>query len=91
MRVAWTSKASADLVRLHAFLAPVNQTAAARVVRALVSVPRRLRHSPRLGEQLDEFAPLEVRRVIVGHYELRYEIRDDAIYVLRVWHTREAR
>jgi hypothetical protein len=29
--------------------------------------------------------------LIVGQYELRYEIVDDMIYILRLWHTREDR
>jgi hypothetical protein len=38
-----------------------------------------------------EFAPREVRRLIVGDYELRYEILEDAIVLVRLWHTREDR
>jgi plasmid stabilization system protein ParE len=47
--------------------------------------------NPRIGERLDEFKPREVRRILVGHYEVRYEIQDLTIYVLRLWHTREDR
>jgi hypothetical protein len=32
-----------------------------------------------------------VRRILVGHYEMRYEIVDSTIYLLRLWHTREDR
>jgi hypothetical protein len=44
-----------------------------------------------LGVRLEEFAPRDVRRVIVGDYELRYEVTEAAIYILRLWHTREDR
>ena len=46
---------------------------------------------PRIGEQLEEFGPREVRRILVGRYEIRYEIQQSTIYVLRLWHTREDR
>lgn len=46
-----------------------------------------LKH-PRIGEHLDEFEPREVRRILVGGYEMRCEIQEAAIYVLRLWHTR---
>jgi plasmid stabilization system protein ParE len=46
---------------------------------------------PRIGEKLEEFEPREVRRILVGQYEMRYEIRESTIYVLRLWHTREDR
>jgi hypothetical protein len=28
--------------------------------------------NPRIGEKLEEFEPREVRRILVGHYEMRY-------------------
>jgi plasmid stabilization system protein ParE len=87
----WTAKALSDLVRLHEFLAAVDPRAAARVVQTLAAAPDRLLEYPRLGEQLDEFAPREVRRILVGSYEMRYEIRDSIVFILRLWHTREER
>ena len=91
MEVKWSSKALADLDRLFAFLAPVNRRAAARTVQSLVAAPARLLEHPRLGERLEEFEPREVRRILVGKYDMRYELRGSLIYVLRVWHTREDR
>ncbi len=45
----------------------------------------------RIGERIDEFEPREVRRILVEYYEMRYELTETAIYVLRLWHTREDR
>jgi plasmid stabilization system protein ParE len=91
MKLQWTAKAQSDLVRLYEFLLPVNSRAAATVVRALVAAPGRLLSHPRIGEQLDQYAPREVRRLLVGRYEMRYEIQGEVITVLRLWHTREDR
>jgi len=92
MELKWTSKALSDLARrLYEFLAPVNRGAAARTVRSLTAAPTSLVANPRLGERLEEFEPREVRRILVGHYEMRYEIQESTIYVLRLWHTREDR
>ncbi|KQP23089.1 type II toxin-antitoxin system RelE/ParE family toxin [Pseudorhodoferax sp. Leaf267] len=87
----WTSKALGDLVRLHEFLAPVNPAAAAKAVQALTRAPERLLEHPRIGEPLQDFAPREVRRLLVAQYEIRYELVDRKIYLLRIWHTREHR
>jgi plasmid stabilization system protein ParE len=87
----WTSKAVSDLARLYEFLAPVNRAAAARTVQALSAAPTNLPGNPRIGERLEEFDPREVRRILVGCYEMRYEIQESTIYVLRLWHTREQR
>jgi plasmid stabilization system protein ParE len=62
-----------------------------RVVRALVAAPAKLLEHPRLGERLDRYAPRDVRRLLVGPYEMRYELRPDELVVLRVWHSREER
>ncbi|MBV2159271.1 type II toxin-antitoxin system RelE/ParE family toxin [Achromobacter denitrificans] len=91
MELKWTSRALADLTRLHEFLAPVNKPAAARAAQALVKAPTILLTNPRIGEQLFQFEPREVRRILVGEYEVRYEIQASIIYVLRLWHTREHR
>ena len=91
MELKWTSKGRSDLARLYDFLAPVNQPAAARAVQALTAAPVSLLANPRIGEKLEEFEPREVRRILVGNYEMRYEIQESTIYVLRLWHTREDR
>ena len=75
MELKWTSKSLSDLARLYEFLAPVNQPAAARVVQSLTNAPTTLLTNPRIGEQLFEFEPREIRRILVGNYEVRYEIQ----------------
>lgn len=91
MELKWTSKAMSDLARLYEFLALVNKQAAALTVKQLTAAPSRLVGQPRIGEKLDEFDPREVRRILIGHYEMRYEIQSSVLYVLRIWHTREDR
>ena len=91
MSLKWTSSAQRDLARLHDFLVPVSPRTAAKIVQQLVAGAGRLVTYPQLGIGLEEFAPRDVRRVIIGDYELRYEVTDTAIYILRLWHAREDR
>ncbi|WP_434589984.1 type II toxin-antitoxin system RelE/ParE family toxin [Pseudomonas sp. R4-83] len=91
MELKWTSKGLSDLTRLYEFLAAVNQPAAARTVQQLTAASAMLLANPRLGERLEEFEPRDVRRILVGHYDMRYEIIGPTIYLLRLWHTREER
>ncbi|MGH8192335.1 MAG: type II toxin-antitoxin system RelE/ParE family toxin, partial [Rhodanobacteraceae bacterium] len=92
MKLVWTEPAIADLARLYESLSTVAGAAVAgRLVRRLTRSPTILLDQPRLGAQLFEFAPREVRRFMVGQYEVRYEIQVVTIYVLRLWHTREDR
>ena len=87
----WTRKAHSDLVRLHEFLEPVNPAAAARFVRHLVAGAKRIPAHPRLGMQMPEFAPREVRKLLVADYEIRYELTEPDVFILRIFHTREDR
>ncbi|MEL4015305.1 type II toxin-antitoxin system RelE/ParE family toxin [Dryocola clanedunensis] len=91
MRFVWTEPAIEDLNRVYEFLISVNQPAAERVVQTLVSAPVNLVTNPQSGAYLSEFEPREVRRLILGNYELRYELKDEIVHILRVWHTRENR
>lgn len=91
MKLKWTGRAVSDLARLYEFLAPVDKRAVARTVQKLTDAPTGLMANPRIGERLEEFEPRDVRRLLVGHYEMRYEIRKSTIYILRLWHTREER
>lgn len=91
MSVRWTSSAHRDLVRLHGFLEPTDSRAAARVVKLLLAGVKRIARHPRLGVRLAEFESREVRKLIVGDYEIRYELQDRELFVLRIWHAREDR
>jgi plasmid stabilization system protein ParE len=91
MKIRWSAKALSHLIRLYDFLAPVNRAAAIRTMRLLTAAPTRLAVHPRLGEKLEDFEPREVRLIFVGNYEIRYEVRDTFIFIIRIWHTREHR
>ena len=91
MQVKWTTLAQRDLVRLYEFLLPVNPRAAKKAATLLVREAKHLHTHPLLGAPLDAYAPRDVRHLIIGDYELRYEVTEDVIYILRLWHTREDR
>jgi plasmid stabilization system protein ParE len=87
----WTTSARSDLVRLHEFLASVNPRAAALAVRLIVAGAGRIPRRPRLGQRLQQFPDREVRGVLVGDYEIRYELAGKNIFLLRIFHSREDR
>ena len=87
----WSSKAQSDLVRLYEFLRSVNSQAAKNTLKTLSNKAEFLCEQPRIGEQLFQYEPKEVRKLIIGKYEMRYEITNDCIYILRIWHCKENR
>lgn len=91
MMLRWTGKAQSDVEQLYSFLAHVSPHVATQTVSAVVAGIAKLPVHPRIGQRLDQFSPLEVRRVLIGDYEVRYAVERDVITILRLWHTREDR
>lgn len=91
MSLRWTRSAYRDLTRIHEFLEPVDPAGALRAVRSVIARVRRIPRQPRLGERVPGFAGREVRRVQVGRYEVRYEVAESTVTVLRIFHVREQR
>ena len=85
MTLRWSRRALLDLDRLYQFLSEKSEMAAADVYLALWRSPERLLQTPRIGQQIMTLKPREIRRLIVGNYELRYEVRAGKIRVLRIW------
>ena len=50
-------------------------------MQALTKAPPALLTNLRIGEQLPEFEPREVRRFLIGRHEMRYEIQASTLYV----------
>ncbi|HWU48378.1 MAG TPA: type II toxin-antitoxin system RelE/ParE family toxin [Asticcacaulis sp.] len=91
MQIKWSSAARRDLVRLHDFLKPVNPRVAAQTVSALLTSVERLLDYPEVAPLSDTYEGRNVRSVIIGDYNLHYEVTPDVIFVVRIWHTREDR
>jgi len=91
VRVRWTPRPAFDLRRLHNFLADKSPRAAANILQMLAHGPDRLKDFPRIGMRLEQFDEGEVRRLILGDYEMRYEIDGETIWILQIWHGREDR
>jgi len=91
MQLYYTAAFQTDLERVYDFLSEKNPAAASRAVWNLRHTPEKLLAFPRIGQRLAIYQPREVRRLLIGPYELRYEIADDAIYLLNLWHGRENR
>lgn len=91
MRITWSVLAFADLERLQTFLAEVNLEASEKIADLLANSPTALLDFPRRGPRLFEFDPREVREFRVERYVFRYEVRDNQIILLRIFHMREDR
>jgi len=88
----WAPEAVRDLARLREFLGDKNPSAAERAALRIREAAAVLREHPELGRiaEDEEFRDL-VAPLGGGAYVLRYRIDEDAVIVVRVWHSREDR
>ncbi|MFZ5724235.1 MAG: type II toxin-antitoxin system RelE/ParE family toxin [Pseudomonadota bacterium] len=92
MRLVYSQEAVADLVRLRAFIAEKDPSAAARVAEELITRIENLCLFPHMGVEVEQAPkPAEVRDMIFANYVVRYSVHTEALAILRIWHHFENR
>lgn len=89
MKVEWSREAVADRRAITAFLEDRNPAAALRLVEALVMAADSLATFPHRGRP----GRIEGARELtaVWPYVVVYEVREDAVVILRLWHGAQDR
>jgi plasmid stabilization system protein ParE len=92
-RLQWLPEARDDLQRLHDFIAPHSEPAAGKAISALLASAKSLTEFPEKGRPWGHepgFRELPVRFGAKG-YVIRYRVKDETVFVIRVWHALEGR
>jgi len=90
MKLSFSRSAVQDLVRLRDFIARHSPNAAQRVSGRLRGAIGELVNHPQIGRPVPDL-PGEIRELIFGKYVVRYEVRTNQLFVLRIWHAKEDR
>ncbi len=82
-----------DIERLYAFLYEKNPEAAARAAQGILDGSRYLEKMPDMGRPMQDDTGRREYFIPFGAaaYILRYRRDQDAVIILRVWHSRENR
>lgn len=92
MRQVYSREVVEDLVRLRAFIAEKNPTAAAKVAAAWVARIEQLGQFPQMDIRVERATPpADIRDMVFGNYVVRYSVHDEALAILRIWHHVEDR
>ncbi|EMI5803783.1 TPA: type II toxin-antitoxin system RelE/ParE family toxin [Citrobacter freundii] len=91
MEIYWTLKAQDDLERIYRFALQYRRQHADDVLDRLITGCAGLTAHPAIGVQQTRYEPREVRKVLFDDYEVHYELRDNDIYIVDLWHTKEER
>lgn len=87
MKLKFTATSLNDLHRLKEFIAKKNPTAASKYIDRLLKAIRQIPSQPKLGKVLKD--ETLARQLVAGDYIVRYAIKGEVIYVLKIWHGRE--
>jgi plasmid stabilization system protein ParE len=91
VKVRYTPEAIDDLRRLVDFVEAENPYAARRIANDLQEGIAKLKRFPRIGLPVSRAPrPDLIRDLYIGRYLARYLIDEDCLYILRIWHNREA-
>lgn len=89
MQIRFSPESIEDLKRLHDFLAQHDPETARATVLNLKTAIQRFATMPHIGRLLEDIEG--VREFVFGRYVVRYLVRKEAIYILRLWHSKESR
>lgn len=84
--VKWTNQAIEDAQSIREFIARNSPRYASLVAERLVDAVERLETLPRSGRVVPEFGDDRLREVIWGSYRIVYQLLDDTVEVLTVYH-----
>lgn len=84
--VFWSGPALEDLRSTRDYVSRDRPEAARRLGRAIKHKVLALRDHPELGRQVPELSLTRYREIGVPPYRIVYQIGDDRIVIIRVWH-----
>ena len=90
MKIYYSPESIRDLDRLRKFIEQKNPLAARRIANAILEGIKKLKVFPNMGLPVDSAPdPKVIRDLYVGKYTIRYLVRNESIYILRIWHVME--
>ena len=87
MRVFWTETAARNLEEIRDFIAKVDPSAAAKIVRSIYDATQQLEHFPRMGRRYELRADTNLRELIVRkNFRVVYEITTRGVEIHVIAH-----
>ena len=94
-RLIWLTEALIDLNRLRDFVWVNNPTAATKAAKRILDVANKLTAHPLLGRPVTNIDHPQFRDFFIpfgkAGYVLRYTVTDEAVILVKIWHSRENR
>jgi plasmid stabilization system protein ParE len=89
VKIQFTPSARTQFLAAIAYIYRDSPSAAIEFRRKAEKLLGRLRTFPRSGRLLPEFPDLPFREVLVTPYRFFYSIRENSVWIVAVWHSRQ--
>jgi plasmid stabilization system protein ParE len=89
VKIQFTPSARAQFLAAIAYIYRDSPSAAIEFRRKSEKTVARLRKFPRSGRLLPEFPDLPFREVLVTPYRFFYSIKENLVWIVAVWHSRQ--
>jgi plasmid stabilization system protein ParE len=86
MKVLFTPTARDQFLRALAYIRRDNPTVAISCRQKAEDILSRLSRHPESGRTLPEFPDIHSREVIIAPYRFFYRVKENAVWVVAVWH-----
>lgn len=86
MKIRFSPPARQQFLRALAYIRRDKPSVAVSFQQKAEKVLSRLRDYPESGRNLPEFPDIHCREVIVAPYRFFYRVRDNAVWIVGVWH-----
>lgn len=86
MKILFTPSARVQFLKALAYIRRDKPSAAISFRQKAEEVLLRLRDHPESGRPLPEFPDIHFREVIVTPYRFFYRVKDNAVWIVAVWH-----
>ncbi|KLU61616.1 toxin RelE2 [Peptococcaceae bacterium CEB3] len=87
-KVLWTKPAFQDLQAIKEYITKDSVYYAEKLTNDIILTTERLSQFPKSGRIVQEIGEENTREVIYGSYRIIYQIRQEAIYITQVTHTK---
>lgn len=86
MKVKFTPSARTQFLSALSYIRKDKHSAAIHLRNRAEKILRRLGDFPESGRTIPELSELPYREVIISPYRFFYKIKDDAVWIVAVWH-----
>ena len=87
VKVIWTDRALRDLEDIGNYIGQDSQKYAGRTLSKIIAIAYLIEENPYMGRIVPEVNDKFVREFIKGNYRIIFQIRENATFILTVFHS----